>query len=181
MWQSDLKNIVHYICYDRREEKRLCLARITKYYTEEEFIRILNGESVQTTGRPEVGVFQITSHLMEALDRPVNCFLPLLIVDRNQNGIYEYREEVSGEEASWEALLLRIEGMKSPDCERFVLVVDVWRSLRCRRDLEQTVCGFLVGESALEVFEEGEAIRMFGERLKEALAKNETWMEENGC
>lgn len=167
VWQNDLENIVQYICHDRREEKRICLARITKYYTEEEFIRILNGESVQTAGRPEVGVLKITSHLLEAPDRPENCFLPLLIVERKLDGPYECREEVSGEEASWEDLLPRIVGMKSPGCERFVLVVDVRRALRCSQDIEKTVCGFLVSERALEVFEKGEAIRMFGERLKD--------------
>lgn len=59
--------------------------------------------------------------------------------------------------------------MRDGDCERFVLPVNVDERLNSRGDFAHTVCGFLIQEDSMEVFDAQDALEVFAEWIREAL------------
>lgn len=109
------------------------------------------------------------------------CFrkLPLLILDKNYDGSYYVHGDLTVKYPEFGEILPDVVNMRSADRESLVLVVDVEELLDSRRDVEHTMCGFLVRENSVELFDAYEAIGMFGAGVREAFASGRCTVSSN--
>lgn len=94
--------------------------------------------------------------------------LPMLIVDKSQDGTYFIHGGLTVKYPTFDELLEDAVSRRNKELESFILVVDVEELLDSASDIKEAVCGFKVLEDSVEVFDSREAIRAFGEALKEA-------------
>lgn len=95
--------------------------------------------------------FQIINHMAEMPEKAYSRKLPFLILDKNYDGTYYIHGDMT---------------VKYPEFGDIL-----W-------DVEHTICGFLVRENSVELFDAYEAVGMFGVGVKEAFASGRCTISE---
>ncbi len=94
--------------------------------------------------------------------------LPVLMVDKNHDGTYFIHGKLTVKYPSFDELFYDVITGRSPDRERFALIVDAEELLYSAEDIDQAVCGFRVLADSIEVFNSDDALEIFGDWLREA-------------
>lgn len=113
--------------------------------------------------------YKVVDHSVDELGRCTFRKLSLLILDRKQDGSWHLHNDLSWLNNRLDGIAKQAVSMRSPDYERFVLPVNVDRRLASREDFRHTVCGFLIREDGLEMYDADEALKVFASRIQAAL------------
>lgn len=114
--------------------------------------------------------FMIVNHMVNIPEKVSFRKLPFLILDRNYDGTYYIHGSLTVKYPTYTEILADVIGMRGADHESLVLVVDVEERLNSRKDIDSTVCGFLVRENAVELFDADEALERFAAGIRAAFA-----------
>lgn len=111
--------------------------------------------------------FRIICHLAAVPKEPLSRKLPLLMVDKNKDGSYGIHGSLTVKYPTLGECMGSVIEERSPERERFILVVDREELLSSARDIDSAVYGFRLLADSIELFEPYEAVRLFGQALEE--------------
>lgn len=180
-WKNDLEGIIK---YTDKKERRFHLVKFSKEYTVFELAKALIGDENAIawsqylqearffdSDKEEDSAylkelqsgddyqeylyfrdrFKVISHIMVAPRDTTFRKLPILMVDKNSDGSYRIQE-------------------RNKDGERIALVINTEELLDSVRDIDRAVYGFRVMPDSIEIFDVEDAVQLFGQMLREAVA-----------
>lgn len=139
---------------------------------EEEYRNEIKGLPVEEAHYKEYlyfkDTFRIVTHLTELPMEAVMRRLPMLIVDKDNEGTYKIYDEPTVKYPEFHELIEGAISRCRAGRESFHIVVDVPEKMLSADDLSRTICGFHVTEHCVEIYDSYEAVRRFGAALREA-------------
>lgn len=112
--------------------------------------------------------FKVISHLAFVPEPVQSRKLPMLMVDKNTDGTYYIHGSLTVKYPDFNEMFWDVIPGRSPEMERFVLIVDVEELFFSVYDIEKAVCGFRVLADSVDIYDAYEGTQLFGEALKEA-------------
>jgi len=113
--------------------------------------------------------FKVISHLTWVPEGTTFRKLPMLMVDKNSDGSYWVHGSLTYKYPDFCDAIHQVIDERSQSAERYVLIIDAEEMLGSVKDIDSAVYGFKVMPDSLEVFEVEDAVRLFGQMLKEAV------------
>lgn len=189
-WKNDIGGILRYIeCSGKDYRGRVRLADTSRTYNIFDLGRLLRGdeycilmwcdligseegdrESVESS--PVYAyfrdTFKVTTHMKVEPKYSISRRLPKLMVDKNSDGTYFIHGGLTYKHPQFEGLIRDMIDGRSPDRERFVLIVDVEELMKSAGDIEHALCGFRILADSVDAYDAEDAVQLFGEALEEA-------------
>ncbi|MCD7954363.1 MAG: hypothetical protein LUG93_01095 [Lachnospiraceae bacterium] len=117
---------------------------------------------------PDIETFKVINQLYSLPD--VQTRKPVLfLVDRHADGSWSLGQTMTVKYPEFDELLAQVVcELRTPDPERYILVVDSDEKLYGPDDFKDTICGFLLKQNSLEVLQKEIALKRFADALRRA-------------
>lgn len=192
-WRNDIEGIIKYI---DKKKRRFRLEEIRKEYSVFEFAKVLgkdeeailhydcvrefislffSNEEEQSDDIEDEYLyfrdkFKVISHISIAPGNAIMRKLPILMVDKNSDGSYWVHGDLTCKYPEFYQAIGQVIEDRNQDGERFVLIIDTDELLDSVKDIDHAIYGFRVMPDSIEVFDVEDAVLLFGQMLKEAVA-----------
>lgn len=140
------------MCWPREDGQQLILNRIRDEQEEEE-------------RRP----WRVLNHMDYLPEGGDSRRLMYLIIEEYEDGQISLQDNISVKYPNYGELLEEAMSLAKPDCEIFILTVDVNECMGCAEDLRKAVCAFRVCGDIIETFGPAEGLREFERTLRQAV------------
>lgn len=133
-----------------RQEREEAEAMGIPYEAEQAFVRIIN-------------------HMDYLPENTESRWLMYLIIEEYPDERFCLRDNISVKYPSYDELFYEARDFRKPDCEVFLLPVDVNECMSCAEDIHKAVCAFRMAGDVIETFGPEEGLREFEKLLHRAV------------
>ena len=117
----------------------------------------------------EQSVWQVVNHMDYLPDTGESRRLLYIIIEEYDDGFVCLRDEVSVKYPNYGEMLYEAMAAAKPNCEVFLIPVDVNECMGCAEDLRKAVCAFRMADGMIETFGPNEGLREFEKTLRRAI------------
>lgn len=114
--------------------------------------------------------FKVISHIIVTPGGTIFRKLPILMVDKNSDGSYWIHGGLTLKYPEFHEAIGSVIEKRNKDGEMIALVIDTEELLDSVRDIDRAVYGFRTMPDSIEIFDVEDAVQLFGQMLKEAVA-----------
>ena len=114
--------------------------------------------------------FKVISHIIVTPGGTTFRKLPILMVDKNSDGSYWIHGGLTLKYPEFHEAIGSVIEKRNKDGEMIALVIDTEELLDSVRDIDRAVYGFRTMPDSIEIFDVEDAVQLFGQMLKEAVA-----------
>ena len=143
--------------------------------SEESFNRIRDEQEA-----PPQFSWRVLNHMDRLPPQGESRRLLYLIIETYDDGQYCLREEISVKYPNYMEMLSEAIEAARPDCETFVMPVDVNECMGSAEDICKAVCAFRLHEGVIETFDKTEGLRVFERTLRGAVKPDVRTQTESG-
>ena len=111
--------------------------------------------------------WQVLNHMDYLPEEGDSRRLLYLIIEEYDDGNFCLRDEISVKYPNYEEMLYEAMQAAKPDCEVFMLPVDVNECMGCAEDIRKAVCAFRMCDHVIETFGPEEGLREFEKLLRQ--------------
>lgn len=124
---------------------------------------------IQEEQEEEQNPWQVLNHMDYLPEGGDSRRLLYLIIEEYGDGNFCLRDEISVKYPNYEEMLYEAMQAAKPDCEVFMLPVDVNECMGCAEDIRKAVCAFRMCGRVIETFGPEEGLREFETLLRQAV------------
>lgn len=123
--------------------------------------------------------FKVISHIVIAPGDTIFRKLPVLMVDKKYDGSYWIHGGLTYKYPDFCKAIGQVIEDRIQDGERYVLIIDSEELLDSVKDIDRAAYGFKVTPDSIEVFDIEDAVRLFGQMLKEAYTSDKCVVDKD--
>jgi len=130
--------------------------------------------------QPEESPWQVLNHMDDLPEEGDSRRLLYLIIEQHNDGTVRLGEDISVKYPSYLEMLEEAIQTAKPDCEVFVLPVDVNECMGRAEDIRKAVCAFRICGHTIETFGPADGLREFDKTLRQAVESGAIHRREGG-